>query len=222
MMKRLKIVTITIVLCICIPSNADVLVSDEAKMALETLVDSTVSFITEKPNGKFTSCTGIVIKNENDTTGILTAKHCTTNAVNIYLGDFPDEQLKIAGWKASKDADIAYLMFDGTINRKTISLAKRNPKLLEKVFTLGYPYEKTLFNYGRVVLFRKHHLVMNFEVIGGCSGSGIINKRHELVGILWGGANLKMGSYSIATSIKKIREFLKSIKVIEQTMFLIK
>ena len=102
-----------------------------------------------------------------------------------------------------------------------IKLSRYDIHTGDAVFNLGYPGWRELFDCGKVISSSDKYFISSSSVIGGCSGSGVINIYGELVGILWGGYIADDGP-SIITHIGKIREFLKSIDYLKKEVILVK
>ena len=190
--------------------------------ALFALEDSTVEIHMKMKSGGYGKCTGIIINDGVDSTGILTAQHCVENTDMIVV----DRKYIVTSVYESKNIDVAYIIISNIIMRKTaIKISKSNIAIGETAYSLGWPKEYSMYNCGKVIASNKKTFVSNFSVIKGCSGSGVINARNELVGILWGGRTRNDGVgyvLSLTTNIREIRKFLKSIDYLKETSILVK
>jgi len=215
--KSILLITTTIVFLFSYNSFADTC-NDNAYYILK---DTTVKLSIKRDDGYY-RCTGIIIHEDENSTGILTAQHCVDDAKEIYI----DNQYLVTSIQASHKIDIAYVVIDNVIMHKTaIKMAKWNISVGQSVYTLGYPGWNELYNCGVVMSSNNKCFISSSKAIGGCSGSGVINIRGELVGILWGGyvaENKKDDEFSIITHIELIRDFLKSINYLKEEVILVK
>lgn len=131
--------------------------------------------------------------------------------------------------KASDDnVDIAILQLD---NQKTPefcdyfdlsrSRSVTDLKRSETYYTVGFPYgdiganqvdNKYEPHYGQLILAQnptKYTLTFDKSSIGGQSGSPIYDKKHRLVGVLWGGSRLTNDTY--AAPIDLAADLLKDV-----------
>lgn len=161
-------------------------------------------------------CSGIIIKENRYSTGILTAKHCLNhkNIVKILI----DGQYEVVRQKVVKDIDVAYVEINTSLLRyNPISISKFNAKRKDNVYFLAYPGLKEKFEIGLIAFSGLKTQYVFVNTIPGCSGAGYINTNGELVGIHWGtmtfgmfGKKIKMGGF---TPIEVIKPFLIKCKI---------
>lgn len=181
----------------------------------------TVEGINKIKNGyEIFTCTGIIIHDDEKTTGILTAQHCVENVDRVII----DKRYDVVSVQASKTIDVAYLVIDNVIMHKnSVKLARYNVSMNQLAYSLSYTSTEEIFNCGRVISIGKKSYVTDKPIKVGCSGSGVINVRGKLIGVIWGGYSLNGKEISsIITNIKPIRDFLKSINFLKETSILVK
>jgi hypothetical protein len=164
-------------------------------------------------------CSGIIIKEDNYSTGILTARHCFEGK-NIVKTLINDEYL-VVKQELANDIDVAYIEIAQSLLRfNPISIAKYNANEHDYVYYLGYPPEKKMFEIGIVFYNTLKQQIIIMNSIGGCSGSGVVNQNKELIGILWGGDTINWFGQKVdrlaITPIEKIKPFLIKLKIWNQ------
>lgn len=158
------------------------------------------------------SGSGFVIKTTDKGTYIGTAAHvCSPESELpfIFLFFFKDKEIKIKNIEGEEysatlvNTDIKNdlcLMFVKGLTNKPINIAKIKPIIGERIYHFGYPkgiYLKGLthkfegFYTGDISIDDKHpdflKAAFSVYVMGGSSGSMIINKRGELIGVVQSG-----------------------------------
>lgn len=168
---------------------------------------------------------GVIIKKEKNTYYLLTNAH-VVNLNNEY-----DHEYKVTNiYNSEIQADLVFLDFDYDLailkfvsdnNLSVISLANKNARIGEIVFSVGSPSgRQNIVTAGKIIGYNKIKNV-SYEVLiheayihKGSSGSMLINERYELVGInTWGfhaDNEVELESYirGGATPIEKVTEFL--------------
>jgi len=131
----------------------------------------------------FTSCSGVLLSNEEYNATVLTCKHCISSTFEMYADD-----VKVLTIHTAVKDDLAYLVLERPIkNKKAARIATNKPKLEEDIFMLGRPgMTITYYKSGIIKKYTDNWGFAKLDVIGGCSGTGIFNKDNELVGIVWG------------------------------------
>lgn len=220
MKKYIKIFTILLfVSVIFVQPSYSQTCNDRAYYILK---ESTVKLFIETTDGYYAGCTGIIVHKDNKSTGILTAGHCVEDANKIVI----DYIYTVSKFIKAKKSDIAYLIIDDVIIHKNrVKISRYNASAGSSIFTLGYPGLNEVYNCAKILSNGLRNVYSNAKVIPGCSGSGVINIRGELIGIIWGGyfdKETKICSMSIFTNIESIRQFLKSINVLKEDLIYIK
>ncbi|MGD2071872.1 MAG: serine protease [Candidatus Thorarchaeota archaeon] len=203
-MKKLLIVLICAILCILpYKSYAD---NDIHLKNYFTLQESAVSVIIFYKDGSGAFCSGIMITEDENSSGFLTAKHCVEGDIEKILINFKEQ---VSYYIASPNRDIAYLELDHNLfSYDPIKIASYNAKYKDIVYFLGYPTGNSYFEMGLVAWNTLNNGYIFSKAINGCSGAGAINNRGQLVGILWGIITIGKIDITIMTSIESIRPFL--------------
>lgn len=167
------------------------------------------------------TCSGIIIIEDEHSTGILTAKHCVPPNIDKIV---VNHKYITRTFQTANDIDVAYVEIHRSLLRyNPITIATSNAKIQDYVAFLGYPSKNYVYEMGIVYLLgiKNHYILM--KSIPGCSGSGVINLKGELVGILWGGSLINLFNQKIdmtvMTPIEKIKPFLIKIKVWNKVRF---
>ncbi len=218
-MKKLSIIILIVSLCLIAPNVYAQTCNDNA---YNILAESTVKLNIKATDGNYYGCTGIIIKKTNNSMGILTAKHCTATSDTIYI----DSKYIVDKIVESPMYDFSYLVINKVIMHKNpVKIAKNNARVNESVYSLGYVRTEVIYNCSVIIDKGIKHFYSDAVIKHGCSGSGVINSRGELVGIVWGGrmfpSDIEKGT-AIVTNIKPIRRFLTKIKVLKHNTILIK
>lgn len=151
------------------------------------------------------SCTGVIYKETENRTYILTAKHCVQVSEEVYVNNIP-VILSIT----SSDDDLAVMIVNGKIPNKTpAAFADNDLRIGERIFHIGYPEGVIIRSFGEVTRTSKDWVWANMIVIPGCSGGPVFNSKGELNGIVWG--MLKSQSMAIFESLNDIKRFLLTI-----------
>lgn len=78
---------------------------------------------------------------------------------------------------------------------------------LDEVYTVGFPHtkEKNILT-GRILSVENG--ILNIKVVGGQSGSPVLNKHNQVVGVIWG-RQTNEDSHGLYISVEELRSFLK-------------
>lgn len=118
--------------------------------------------------------------------------------------------------KVSDKTDLCLMHVDGLTNWKTLKLAKKAPLRNDSVFSSGYPAgiwtgKAPVFS-GSVVSNIKLNewisQIVTIPIVGGQSGSPVMNKKGELVGVVWGKFRA-VDSMGLIVPWDDLRDFLK-------------
>ena len=161
-------------------------------------------------------CSGIVIKENRYSTGILTARHCFEGKKIVKT--LVNGRYKVIKIILADDIDVAYVEIGQSLLRfNPIPIAKFNVKPYNYVYYLGFPSSTPVFEIGIVFYNTLKNQVILMNSKGGCSGSGIVNENKKLVGVLWGRDTIKIFGKEvnrvIMTPIEKIKPFLIKLKI---------
>ncbi len=195
-----------IILTICVISTSYAYETYQAQkdvaMAqyLETVTVSIMS------SGRGTGiCSGTIIKETDNMTYVLTAKHCVSVAEDVRV-----ESNKVKLIMTSATDDIAVLCVDGQIpNKDVATIGIFDLKIGETAYHLSYPNFTNYYKSGKMFRYNHDWQFLRFKAIGGCSGGGIFNSDGELVGVLWGGFN-----YQPITIIEPLSDMIEFLELI--------
>ena len=152
-------------------------------------------------------CSGVIVKENETSTHVITAKHC----INVSEENYVDNNA-VTFIVTSTNDDLAYLIVNGKLKDKTpAKLATKSVNLGEAVYHIGYPNwnEEIYKAVGNVSRKTKDWVWAELTSRGGCSGGGIFNAEGKLVGILWGG--LTFEPITIFEPLEDIKIFLEKI-----------
>lgn len=153
-------------------------------------------------------CTGVVIENTTTESKVLTAKHCTVNADLILI-----EGHSVSKIYEDANDDLSLLIISHELVGKTaINFSKVEPKEGNKLYILGYPNFIEYIAEGEFFKKGRESDYADITAIPGCSGGGVFNGNGELVGILWGGIDIKDYHILCYEPLRDILKFLESIK----------
>lgn len=140
--------------------------------------------------------TGVILSLGKDSTYILTNHHVMDNDTENYdyyviedTKKYPVTALKVS---AEEAVDLSLVKIDGFIDGKRPVVGFGKVKVQDKVFMVGHNLGRAFFySEGFVAGFDKrsnNELVVGMPSGPGNSGSGVINQRGELVGLLFAGS----------------------------------
>jgi len=129
------------------------------------------------------SCTGTVIDNSDNSSTVLTCKHC----VEVDRETWVDGQ-KVTKILTSSGEDLALLITEGKIEKKEVAkLATDKGKPGDRVYMYGQPGFTVIHERdGKILAFSNDWGFAALDVIPGCSGSGLFNENNEVIGVVWG------------------------------------
>jgi S1-C subfamily serine protease len=175
---------------------------------------------------------GAIIKNDNQKTYILTAAHvCHSELeepvnkfvtsqemefkIETYENKYYDFKVKnIAKGFAENKSDIDLCILEGERLRiPSLKLALRGPKIGEQVYNMAAP--GGIYHPPTVPLLsgyfsgpvNEHHDLITVPAIGGSSGSPLLNKDGELIGVIFA-ASLIFPNISISMDFDSTRDFV--------------
>ncbi len=118
-----------------------------------------------------------------------------------------------------KPIDLCLLKVNKRLEYKTVKLAKTAPKMGQKLYNLGAPggffFPPSVPTYGGYYSGKMSelHCLITIPAKGGSSGSPVMNKQGNLVGVLFA-ANPRFHHISIMMSYSVVKSFLeKSFKI---------
>ena len=211
-------------------------VNIDPKPDIEKSVTSTVQIKVGRYGGA-----GVIIKDDGEYLYILTAKHIVTPKGKVeivitnlvtnkktYIGIIPRKNIYI-----DEEVDLALIKLSKPEGRYSIiSLAEKEPKIGETIYTVGHPIGTYYtVNIGIVSNYIKNpfvkrkgtYMLISAPSIFGNSGGAIINNKTEIVGIasgiMWLGKNPKdiantvyVYHMTFAIRLDDIKNLLKSVK----------
>jgi len=173
---------------------------------------STVYLWGQTYDDQYLSCTGVVIKNSEAGSVILTANHCVEDTKKL-LVEFHDAYTLAR----SDNYDLALVYTSNYLRYKTVAkISETSMKLNQQIFMLGILTTQDRWEKGRAVqylpIFNLYALIL--EVQGGCSGGGIWNTNGELAGILVAALEIadKDTAISFAEPVDHILKFFDTFK----------
>jgi len=108
--------------------------------------------------------------------------------------------------KIDKKCDLA--LIKTPVYAKSFKIAHSSSKIGENVRIIGYPLGIACALKGEIINYNNDDIFLDSKVIKGMSGSPVINKRGELIGIFYMGVG-EIDQIGIAVSYKVIKKFLK-------------
>jgi S1-C subfamily serine protease len=137
-----------------------------------------------------------------------TAAHCAVHAIENELDVTINGQPAWVVYVGYPSVDIA--VFQTDVHAKALKLSKKAPKVSDELVIVGWPYGITkAYTYGTMAARRiplihpstGYHMtcdILNVVVAGGNSGSAVMNKDGDVVGVLWG--SFSESAHSIGVS----------------------
>ena len=138
--------------------------------------------------------TGVIVKIDEDYTYILTNKHviseCDQGWECVTFDDTQERPIEIVK-KSAFEFDMAVVKVEGKLKGKKAFEVISAPVIQERVYMVGH-------NLGRLYLYAQGYvaghdnqlqksLVVGIPSGPGNSGSGVVNSKGELIGLVWGG-----------------------------------
>jgi hypothetical protein len=165
--------------------------------------DMVIPVVWDRGNGEYSAGTAFKFFN-----GIVTAKHCITDAKNLMIKGFSASELseKHVYIHAEDGVDIAFIEIGSDLNN---NIFPEDGKVLDEVLVMGYPKipaftdmitaEKTsiaakaevrqttttgsVVSFGMQYLMKCEMMLITAKITGGNSGGPVINDKGNLVGI---------------------------------------
>lgn len=173
------------------------------------LVTATLRVSKNYENGEpgLSTCSGVFVSDDE----FLTARHCLRDSRGHQWVKTPQGQTYSAEIETiSKESDLALLYIPNLEKHPYVKLG-RPAKITEKIYTVnaGQRLENT-YNEGvvcnKIEIFEDEPpmLMHNAAIMGGASGSGVFNKKGQLVGI----NTRASGEFSLAVDVVDIMNFL--------------
>ena len=152
--------------------------------------------------------TGFYIKAQSGLTYILTNHHVCNLSENdtIFVLEEGKRPVKKRIIERFLKADLC--LIEAPINREGLALAKSYLKD-ERVFVLGFPsFMPLTFSSGSLIGNDElGEFGTTISVLGGNSGSPVLNKYGNVVGVIWG-ARIEGAGWAVIVSLDYIKEFL--------------
>ena len=203
---------VALVLFISQPANAQVGVieADPFDVIEANAITSTVTLFAVNDSRRYTTCTGVVIKNTPTESVVLTAQHCVGMKSAIYVEEFLVSSVGIDPYN-----DLAYVKVNDFIPYKTpAKLSNYIPVVNDKIIIIGYPDMKLYKARGVIKIETSNEYVARIRVIGGCSGGGTFNERGELIGIVT--SNLMGTKTTFIQKLQNLHKFVNVNKLLEK------
>jgi V8-like Glu-specific endopeptidase len=163
-------------------------------------------------------CSGTVIKNTDEESIVLTAKHCMPDKPawikifynNKWYGEtIYAESSASVDYISSKDDDLALLFFNEKIEGKTsVKIAETPLNAHELAKHIGYPEMSEYIASGYIIRKTHKDYYIEMTAIGGCSGGGMYNIDGELIGVLYAGITWTMKTTTLFNGLEDINRFL--------------
>ncbi len=166
-----------------------------AKPTYEFLKSVTVFIVKQNTSDKEKAWlgTGVIVKITNDATYILTNRHVCDGELGYQCTVYEGKSTyRATAIKVSQtDFDMALLKVDTVIPKKQAVNGITVASIQEPVYMVGNNQGRPFIYAEGVVagydIENNKSLLVDISAAPGNSGSGIINKKGELVGLLWGG-----------------------------------
>lgn len=166
--------------------------------------------------GKWGTCSGVIIKNTEEESIILTAKHCIGTVEELYVEYILADSVGISLYD-----DLAYIKLNEMIPDKTPAyISEFTPKRGDLVIAVGYPSMNLHVAVGEISIRTLDWQFAKIHIIPGCSGGGAYNEYGELIGIIWGAIGKddeedKKSEIGIFERLQDVVKFVKKHKLLE-------
>ena len=181
------------------------------------------------PIGKEGGCwagTGVVIKETNKETYILTNNHVTGKGQDdvILFVENGDKKVQARIIKQHSFVDIAVIRIPGKLDSKTAIKKIAVVNIQDAVYVVGNPLRvKNVYSEGVVAGYDGVSMLLQMPCIYGSSGSGVFDKYGNLVGVVFAlevypgfmGIPTARITHSLIVDSTSIRMFLKDLKLYE-------
>jgi serine protease Do len=189
---------------------------------VNTLITKDAPRFQPKPNTRFGG-TGFII----DPKGYMVTNAHVALKKNLYVFNEKVGSLKAELLYTDKENDLAILKIVDT-NFKALrpipyTLAKTEPELGQKIFTLGYPRPELIYYEGYIsarsangTLSNPNVFLLNLPVENGNSGSPVINQNGVITGII-SSRELSQSGYAAAIKPRALNNLLEMLRTDEKT-----
>jgi len=206
-MKRIIVIATAIILLISFAhAQENVTITKETQAIYNSIEKHSVQIFMVNQG----YCTGTVLSNEGNAT-VLTCKHCIVPSEET-RADYLKTKLIIT----SGNDDLAYLIMDGFfIDKVPAKLGNYYRLKGEEIYIYGKQgLAHTFTSKGIVIRLTDDWAWSEMEAIPGCSGSGVFNKKSELIGVLGRGMIDRGKNITIFEPLFDIKKFLKEVEQI--------
>lgn len=206
-MKKIRDYLIIFALCL-VTANLFFLTQ---KPSYEYLKSKTVFVDQRNSSGEIAIATGtgVILAVKDGITYILTNHHmCTgTENTNCFI-NYNEEIIRTVLLKTDKSVDLSLLATNYIFTDKSPIHSLENPKMQQNIYYAGnamgiYYY---IYSEGEVAYLHEKVFFGLSPLIIGHSGSGVFNRKGELVGLL--SARVTGSGYSISINANMIQQFL--------------
>jgi S1-C subfamily serine protease len=134
--------------------------------------------------------TGTIIKIKNNATYILTNEHVAPmiNAENVYVTSIDKKSYKAQVIATSNRVDLSLIKIDKILPNTRAVVGFAPSVIGERIYNMSM-YLGNFYIYSEGIvggISNDKYLIINLPTAGGSSGSGAINVRGELVGVMFG------------------------------------
>lgn len=226
MKKLLQIVNSLVIIGLIIV--AVIFYNNTKKPSYQYLRNITTYIVVENHETKMSwTGSGVIVKITEDYTYILTNKHVAplTEKGNVFVKDFFGNKRSAEVLKNSirDDEDMSLIRITGTLYGKmAVKGVKTDARISDRVFMAGNHGAKyNIYREGVISGYSAFNYIMQLPVKGGDSGTGVVDKNGDLVGLVFA-LELDFGymmgfpivavpnhTMSITMTGKSISEFLK-------------
>lgn len=143
--------------------------------------------------------TGVIIKVTDDFTYILTNKHvCSDDIKDRCTVVYNNINYKVTPIKVSNHHDVALLSLNGKLANKRAVIGFNQAYPSDSIYLVGHHLGRiNIYGEGVYAGYDEIYGLIQIPTLFGNSGSGIINKKGELVGLLFAGTALDYGIVKI-------------------------
>jgi S1-C subfamily serine protease len=205
-----------------------------AKMTVEICSENTAAASVCKKNDFYSVGSGAVVGHKGGNTVILTAGHVCHDALEGSLKKIATNvsmEFRVQNTKNEyypvrvkdispefingNELDLCLLESNGIISMPVLHVAMVGPKVGEKIYNVAAPtgffYPPTvplLSGYYSGPLHNQYHDLITIPATGGSSGSPVLNKKGELIGLIFA-ANVQFQHLTISIRHETVRKYLQ-------------